>query len=123
MSHSKLVASLLNSQGFKACHIDGQSGKYRRLIINNFKTGGLQILCNYGVLSTGFDDPKVDVVFIARKTNSIILYSQIIGRGLRGPEIGGTQVCDIYTVIDNISDLPSNDQISSYFDEYFINKI
>jgi superfamily II DNA or RNA helicase len=123
VSHSKLISTLLNSQGFKASHIDGKSGKYRRQIISNFKSGEIEILCNYGVLSTGFDDPKVDVVFIARKTNSIILYSQIIGRGLRGPEIGGTQVCDIYTVIDNLSDLPSNDEISSYFDEYFINKI
>ena len=76
-------------------------------------------MCNYGVLSTGFDDPQIDVVFMARPTNSIVLYSQIIGRGLRGPVIGGTDYCEIYTVFDNILDLPENNEIYSYFDEYF----
>jgi superfamily II DNA or RNA helicase len=123
VNHSKLITALLKAEGFNSSHIDGQSGSSRRQIINDFKNGKILLLSNYGVLSTGFDDPKVDVVFIARKTNSIILYSQIIGRGLRGPEIGGTQICDIYTVSDNILGMPSNDEISSYFDEYFINKI
>ncbi len=123
VNHSKLITALLKAEGFDSSHIDGQSGSSRRRIINDFKNGKIQLLSNYGVLSTGFDDPKVDVVFIARKTNSIILYSQIIGRGLRGPEIGGTQICDIYTVSDNIIGMPSNDEISSYFDDYFTNKI
>ena len=59
---------------------------------------------------------------MARPTNSIVLYSQIIGRGLRGPSIGGTETCEVYTVNDNILDMPSNNDIYSYFDEYFINK-
>ena len=109
-------------KGFSAEHVDGSSGKYRNKIIQNFKNGITQIVCNYGVLSTGFDDPQIDVVFMARPTNSIVLYSQIIGRGLRGPLIGGTDSCDIYTVVDNISDLPSNNEIYSYFDEYFVNQ-
>jgi DNA repair protein RadD len=119
IEHSKLVTTLLNLKGFKARHLDGNSGKYRAEIIRNFKNNNIQVLCNYGVLSTGFDDPKIDVVFMARPTNSIVLYSQIIGRGLRGPVIGGTDYCEIYTVFDNILDLPENNEIYSYFDEYF----
>ena len=119
IEHSKLITSLLNLKGFKAQHLDGNSGKYRSEIIRSFKNNETQILCNYGVLSTGFDDPKIDVVFMARPTNSIVLYSQIIGRGLRGPVIGGTDYCEIYTVFDNILDLPENNEIYSYFDEYF----
>lgn len=121
LNHSKLIATLLNLKGYKAAHIDGETGKYRSKIIKDFKEHKIQILCNYGVLSTGFDDPKIDVVFMARPTNSIVLYSQIIGRGLRGPEIGGTDTTEIYTVFDNLLDLPSNNEIYSYFDEYFIN--
>jgi superfamily II DNA or RNA helicase len=119
IEHSKLMTALLNLKGFKAQHLDGNSGKYRTEIITSFKNNETQILCNYGVLSTGFDDPKIDVVFMARPTNSIVLYSQIIGRGLRGPVIGGTDYCEIYTVFDNILDLPENNEIYSYFDEYF----
>lgn len=121
VSHSKMMSTLLNIKGFKSAHIDGNSGTYRKNIINSFRNNELQILCNYGVLSTGFDDPAIDVVFMTRPTNSIVLYSQIIGRGLRGPAVGGTKSCDIYTVIDNISDLPANNEIYDYFSEYFIN--
>jgi DNA repair protein RadD len=121
IAHSEMIATLLTIKGYKAAHIDGNTGKYRSKIIEKFKNGEIQILCNFAVLSTGFDDPKIDVVFMARKTNSIVLYSQIIGRGLRGPMIGGTDTCEIYTVFDNILDLPSNNDIYSYFEEYFIN--
>lgn len=120
IEHSKLITSLLNIKGFKAQHVDGNSGVYRSDIINSFKNNEIQILCNYGVLSTGFDDPSIDVVFMSRPTNSIVLYSQIIGRGLRGPLIGGTDFCEIFTVFDNILDLPENNEIYTYFDEYFI---
>ena len=117
--HSEMVSTLLEMKGFASAHIDGSTGKNRQSIISKFKKDEIQIICNYGVLSTGFDDPKIDVVFMARPTNSIVLYSQIIGRGLRGPLLGGTDVCDIYTVVDNIVDLPDNNDIYSYFDEYF----
>jgi len=120
LKHSKLMTTLINLKGIKAAHVDGNSGNYRSEIIKSFKDGETQLLCNYGVLSTGFDDPKIDVVFMARPTQSLVLYSQIIGRGLRGPVIGGTEKCEIFTVFDNILDLPKNNEIYSYFDEYFI---
>ena len=121
VDHSKVVSSLVNLIGYPAAHVDGETGSSRAQIINRFKDGEIMLLSNFGVLTTGFDDPKIDVVFMARPTNSIVLYSQIIGRGLRGPGIGGTDTCDIYTVNDNILDLPSNNEIYTYFDEYFLN--
>lgn len=121
VAHSEMISTLIALKGFSSAHIDGATGPSRRSLINSFKDGDIQILCNYGVLSTGFDDPQIDVVFMARPTNSIVLYSQIIGRGLRGPLLGGTDTCDIYTVFDNIVDLPNNHEIYSYFDDYFIN--
>jgi superfamily II DNA or RNA helicase len=120
IAHSKMICSLLLAKGVRCAHIDGGSGKYRRKIIDEFKNNKIQVLCNFGILSTGFDDPKIDVVFMARPTNSIVLYSQILGRGLRGPKIGGTENCEIFTVFDNITNLPTNEKISEYFDEYFI---
>ena len=50
---------------------------------------------------------------------SIVLYSQMIGRGLRGPAVGGTENCSIITVKDNISGLPDENNIFTYFDNYF----
>ena len=74
------------------------------------------------MLATGFDAPKTDVVFIARPTDSIVLYSQIIGRGLRGPAIGGTEECLIINVADNIRGLPDFNEIYEHFDDYYIKK-
>ena len=121
VDHSKVVSSLVNLIGYPSAHVDGETGSSRVQIINKFKEGEIMLLSNFGVLTTGFDDPKIDVVFMARPTNSIVLYSQVIGRGLRGPGIGGTDTCDVYTVNDNIIDLPSNNEIYNYFDEYFLN--
>ncbi len=44
---------------------------------------GAQVLCNYGVLTTGFDAPNVDCVVLLRPTLSPGLYYQMVGRGFR----------------------------------------
>ena len=122
VEHSKFVCSILNYLGFKAAHIDGGTDKgARQSTLNDFKNGDLQIICNFGILSTGFDAPKTDLVFISRPTRSIVLYSQMIGRGLRGPAVGGTDHCTVVTVKDNIIGLPNESNIFTYFDEYFEN--
>ena len=122
VEHSKFICSMLNYLGINSAHVDGSTNKgARKNILDQFKNGDLNIICNFGILSTGFDAPKVDLVFIARPTQSIVLYSQMIGRGLRGPAVGGTENCTIVTVKDNISGLPDETNIFTYFDEYFEN--
>jgi DNA repair protein RadD len=55
----------------------------RDRIINAFKERAIKYLVNVSVLTTGFDAAHVDVIAILRPTESISLYQQIIGRGLR----------------------------------------
>ena len=55
----------------------------RDLIISNFKKQKIKYLVNVSVLTTGFDAPHVDVIAILRPTESVSLYQQIVGRGLR----------------------------------------
>mgnify|MGYP000583733722 CR=1 FL=1 len=52
-------------------------------IIQDFKDKKFKYLVNVSVLTTGFDAPHVDVIAILRPTESVSLYQQIIGRGLR----------------------------------------
>jgi superfamily II DNA or RNA helicase len=54
----------------------------RELIAKQFADGDLKIVCNVGVLTTGIDW-DVRCIILARPTRSEILYTQIIGRGLR----------------------------------------
>jgi DNA repair protein RadD len=120
VEHSKFIAALLSVMGIKASHIDGKVPKGKRSsIIKAFRLKKTQVVCNYGVLSTGFDAPATDLVFISRPTASVVLYSQMIGRGLRGPEIGGTQYCKIIDVKDNIAGFGNEDFVYQYFDEYY----
>ena len=55
----------------------------RALLIQRFKQRQLKYLVNVSVLTTGFDAPHVDFIAILRPTQSVSLYQQIVGRGLR----------------------------------------
>ena len=120
VDHSRFICALLTFLGIRAAHVDGTTNRARRAsLISDFKTSKIQVLCNYGLLSTGFDAPKTDVVFITRPTSSIVLYSQMIGRGLRGPAIGGTELCRVIDVIDNIKGFSDERSVYEYFSEYY----
>ena len=68
---------------------------------------------------TAIKDINIDAVFITRPTSSIILYSQMLGRGLRGPKVGGNKNCILYDVVDNINDYGDQEDIYEYFDGYW----
>jgi len=59
------------------------SAQDRDQLINAFKQQKLRYLVNVSVLTTGFDAPHVDLIAILRPTESVSLYQQIVGRGLR----------------------------------------
>ncbi|WP_100638391.1 DEAD/DEAH box helicase family protein [Marinobacter salexigens] len=63
----------------------------RDSLIQRFKQQQLKYLVNVSVLTTGFDAPHVDFIAILRPTQSVSLYQQIVGRGLRLDE--GKQDC------------------------------
>jgi len=55
----------------------------RRGIMEDFKTGALPILCNCMIATEGFDAPKTASIVMARPTRSLLLYTQMLGRGTR----------------------------------------
>lgn len=67
-----------------AAWICGKTDKdSRRKVLSDFATGAVQFVCNVGVLTEGFDDSGVELVFMARPTKSRALYAQMAGRGTR----------------------------------------
>jgi superfamily II DNA or RNA helicase len=120
VEHSVMICSLLKFLDIKAAHVDGSTPRATRdSIVKQFRNQDINVLCNYEVLSTGFDAPKVDCVFLARPTASVVLYSQMIGRGLRGPVIGGTENCLIVNVKDNFINLPTIETMYKVFEGYW----
>jgi len=69
----------------------------KELQISEFLARGSQpcVMANVGMLTTGFDDPKILTIFLARLTFSKNLFWQMIGRGTRGPVAGGTSYCNV----------------------------
>ncbi len=115
VEQSKFMCAILLTMGAKAAHVDGTTPlDYRRDVIAKFKTGEIKFIFNYNVFSTGFDAPNIDVVFIARPTKSIVLHQQMIGRGMRGPKMGGTETFRLYRVVD---DMPEIELADEYFSE------
>ncbi len=87
----------------------------RARVISDYRapSNGPMALFNFGVLTAGFDAPATRGVVIARPTRSVVLYSQMAGRALRGPRSGGNRSAWIYTVID--SGLPGFRSVADAF--------
>lgn len=107
VKHARIISAVLKGQDIESAVITAETPEYvRDREINRFKTytDEPRVMCNYNVLTTGFDAPMTSAAVIARPTTSLVLYSQMVGRAIRGPEVGGTEEADIWTVID--TDLP-----------------
>ena len=103
VNNALLLASVCRGVGLKADAVTGKTNiNEREHIIQRFKrTGGPnRVLINFGVLTTGFDAPAASATLIARPTKSLVLYSQMVGRVIRGPKAGGTKRCEVITVVD-----------------------
>ena len=82
VDHAREIMGYL-PEGEAALVIGETSGKERDRLIEAFKSQSLKYLVNVSVLTTGFDAPHVDFIAILRPTESVSLYQQIVGRGLR----------------------------------------
>lgn len=87
IKHSINTAQEFNNRGINAAHIDGNTPKeQRKQIINDFRNGKIMVLCNYALISEGFDVPDCDMVLLLRKTTSLGLFIQMTMRCMRFKE-------------------------------------
>lgn len=121
VSHAKLLSAMLTMNEIPNVLVHGElKASERKSAIDNFKdrTSNVNIIINYSVLTTGFDSTNIRCVMITRPTKSIILYCQMIGRGLRGPMMGGNAECLLVDVDDNIKAYDYQ-KAFSHFDNYW----
>lgn len=82
VEHAREIHRLLPEGQAALVSADTPSAE-RDSLIDAFKQQRLRYLVNVAVLTTGFDAPHVDLIAILRPTESVSLYQQIVGRGLR----------------------------------------
>lgn len=76
--------ALAKALGGKAAVVTGDTpASERERTLHVFKGGGIKVVTNVGVLTTGFDFPELDTVVLARPTMSLALYYQMVGRAIR----------------------------------------
>ena len=94
-----VIASLLRSRGRRAMSVSGNNPR-KDEIIESFRSKQFEILVSVNLLREGYDEPTVDGILMARRNISLPenepLRTQIIGRGLRGPESEGTPYCLVW---------------------------
>ena len=122
LDHTKLLHKICILTGMNVGKIDDKTSyKKRKQLIGAYKSGQIKIIFNYGVLSTGFDAPGTKAILITRPTTSPILYSQMIGRGLRGPKFKGNKECLLIDMKDNLIGLPDEKDCFSLYNKYYSN--
>ena len=103
VQNAHLVSAVCRAVGCQADVVTAETEvAERETVIRRFNRPGgrAKLLVNVGVLTTGFDAPGATATLIDRPTKSLVLYSQMVGRVLRGPKAGGTERCEIVTVVD-----------------------
>ena len=82
--HAQKMTQYLKQYDIKAAVITGETpSKERSQTLYDFESGKIHALCNVGVLTEGWDAPRTDCIALLRPTQSIGLYVQMCGRGMR----------------------------------------
>lgn len=111
-THADTLARELSSRGVKAHAVHGGiDAQQRAARLRAFNRGEVDVLTTVAVLTEGTDLPGLKSVFIARPTGtqSRVLFAQMVGRAMRGPEVQGTEICHV---------VGFNDQLKEQIDQY-----
>ena len=120
LDSANYINKILKMENINCAIVTGETNSIeRRNSIEMFKDtdSGLNIIINFGVLTTGFDAPKSNVAIIGRPTQSVTLYSQMIGRVMRGKKAGGNEFCKVVTVKDPIYGFRDMSESFEYWEE------
>ena len=97
--HCITLCEDFQSRGINCDYVySGHKGNQSK--IKRFQKGELDVLININILSEGSDFPNIQTIFLTRPTSSEVLLLQMIGRGLRGPQAGGTETLNVVDFVD-----------------------
>jgi DNA repair protein RadD len=89
IEHAENMAECFNMYGIETAAVHSKMKGDRDKIIRAFQHGDIKCVTNNGVLTTGFDHPALDMIIMARATDSATLWVQMCGRGTRPVYVEG----------------------------------
>lgn len=82
IDHAEHIGEALNTLGIP-CGVVHSKRDDRDAVLAAHKAGELRAVVNNNVLTTGYDDPEIDMILCLRPTLSTVLWVQMLGRGTR----------------------------------------
>ena len=84
IEHAEVLRDVFREAGYSTVAVHSKMPKAERdAALYAFDRGDVQVVCNVGVLTEGWDCTSVDCMVMCRPTKSAALYCQMAGRGLR----------------------------------------
>ena len=84
VNHAKETAQAFNGVGVRAEYLSsGTPARERRAILESFRAGNIQVLCNVGIISEGVSIDEVTCCMLLRPTESVALGIQQMMRCMR----------------------------------------
>lgn len=111
VAHARTLADEFNAAGIRAACVDGETDDdVRDDVLTRFEAGELDVISNCFVLTEGWDCPRADVCILARASENVGTYLQMVGRVLRpSPGKRIATVIDLRGVV-HLHGLPDEDR-------------
>jgi len=102
--YADLAAAVLRRERVRAKAVSSYTpATARAAVLRDFQSGALSVVLNKTLLATGYDCPSVAHVVLATSVQSPILFEQIVGRGSRGPLVGGNARATVWQFEDHLA--------------------
>jgi superfamily II DNA or RNA helicase len=96
VEHAHFMAERFTAAGIPSAALSGESTvRDRAEVLEQFRAGRLNALFSVDLFNEGLDIPEIDTVMLLRPTESVTVFLQQIGRGLRlAPDKQGLTILD-----------------------------
>jgi superfamily II DNA or RNA helicase/HKD family nuclease len=81
--HAEFMAEQFNKKGLKSAFLHSKNGENRNAIIQQLRTKEINYLFVVDLFNEGIDIPEIDTLLFLRPTESLTIFLQQLGRGLR----------------------------------------
>lgn len=103
IKHAEYMAMMFNKTGFKALSVTSKNSSDIDAASLQLARGDINYLCVADILNEGIDIPEIDTVLFLRPTESLTIFLQQLGRGLR---LADGKTC--LTVLDFVAQANKN---------------
>ncbi|MBR1386932.1 MAG: DUF3427 domain-containing protein [Alloprevotella sp.] len=83
IAHAEWMATMFNNNGYRAASVTSKNSSELDNYSEQLVQGKINYLCVADILNEGIDIPEIDTVFFLRPTESLTVFLQQLGRGLR----------------------------------------